>query len=175
MDLMRRILIVGSGGAGKSTMAVEVGERLGLPVVHLDSLFWSEGWIETPKDAWAEAVAEQVQRDAWVIDGNFNGTLDQRLAAADTVIFLDLPRTLCVARLLKRRVMYRGRTRPDMASGCPERLDMDFLKWVWNYPRDNRPRMLERLQAAKPDQRIILLKTRKQVRNFLDTLTPQPF
>jgi adenylate kinase family enzyme len=157
--------------AGKSTLATQIGERLRLPVVHLDALYWRAGWIETAKDEWAQAVAHLLQQDAWVMDGNYSGTLDQRLAAADTVVYLDLPRSLCLVRILKRWVMYMGRTRPDMAAGCPERLDMAFLKWVWNYPRDNRPRLLNSLQAAQPRTRIIWLKSKKDVSAFLDRLT----
>lgn len=171
MTPMRRILIVGSGGAGKSTLATQIGQRLGLPVIHLDALFWRAGWKETAKAEWKQTVALQLQQDAWVMDGNYGGTLDQRLAAADTVIFLDLPRSLCLFRILKRRVMYRGRTRPDMAAGCPERLDMEFLKWIWNYPRDNRPRLLDTLQAARPNTQIHVLQSKKDVSIFLDSLT----
>ncbi|MCC5827804.1 MAG: DNA topology modulation protein [Phycisphaeraceae bacterium] len=171
MTPMRRILIVGSGGAGKSTLATQIGQRLGLPVIHLDALFWHAGWKETAKDEWKQTVALQLQQDAWVMDGNYGGTLDQRLATADTVIFLDLPRSLCLFRILKRRVMYRGRTRPDMAAGCPERLDMEFLKWIWNYPRDNRPRLLDTLQAAPPSTQIHVLQSKKDVSIFLDSLT----
>ena len=170
---MRRILILGSGGAGESTLATQVGERLGLPVIHLDAMYWRSGWVEAAKDEWKQAVAGLVKQDAWVIDGNYSGTLDERLAAADTVIFLDLPRALCLFRILKRRAMYHGRTRPDMAAGCPERLDLAFLKWIWNYPRDNRPRVLASLKACENNKQMEVLRSKKDVGLFLDGLTPQ--
>ena len=173
MNTMRRILILGSGGAGKSTLAVQIGERLGLPVIHLDAIYWRAGWVEADKQEWKQALASLLQQEAWVMDGNFSGTLDQRLAAADTVIFLDMPAWLCLFRVLKRRAMYHGRTRPDMADGCPERLDWDFLKWIWNYPRHNRPRLLDRLSASRNGRRIVVLQSSKSVRGFLDQLSPE--
>ena len=161
---MRRILIVGSGGAGKSTLATQIGERLNLPVIHLDAHYW--------RCEWAETVQAFVEQDAWVMDGNYGGTLDQRLETADTVIFLDLPRMLCLFRVVKRRVMYHGRTRPDMTEGCPERLDAEFLKWIWNYPRDNRPRLLSKLEAVGVTARVVVLRSRSEVQQFVNELAP---
>ncbi|MGH9842177.1 MAG: hypothetical protein ACREEM_25785 [Blastocatellia bacterium] len=114
MNSMRKVLVIGSGGAGKSTFAKCLGERLHIEVIHLDMLYWNPGWIETPKAEWLRAVEELVKRDAWIMDGNYSGTLDLRLKACDTVIFLDLPRLTCLWRVLKRVVQYRGRRRPDM-------------------------------------------------------------
>src|SRR4051812_11836598 len=98
---MRRVVVIGSGGAGKSTLARRIGERLGLPVIHLDAEHWQSGWIEPSKEEWARRVSELVKADAWVIDGNYGGTMDSRLAACDTAIFLDLPRSLCVVRVVR--------------------------------------------------------------------------
>jgi len=136
---MKRIAIIGPGRAGKSTLARQLGDRLGLPVIHLDAHYWHEGWTETPKDVWEQAVRELTRREAWILDGNYGGTMDIRLAAADTIIFLDLPPLLCLWRVGTRQIRYRGRTRPDMGPGCPERLTSFFLKYIWNYRRDRRP------------------------------------
>jgi adenylate kinase family enzyme len=114
---MRRIAVIGPGGAGKSTLARQIGDRLGLPVIHLDAHFWHEGWTETPKDVWEQTVHGLVQGEAWVMDGNYGGTMDIRLDAADTILFLDLPPWLCLLRVVRRQVRYRRRTRPDMAPG----------------------------------------------------------
>ncbi len=133
---MRKVIVIGSGGAGKSTFAVRLGERLGLPVIHQDALYWRPSWVETPPDEWKATLATLVQRDAWIMDGNFGGTLDLRIAASDTVILLDLPRTVCLWRALKRAVRYLGRTRPDMAEGCNEKIDLQFLRWIWDYPQE---------------------------------------
>jgi len=88
---MQRILVIGSGGAGKTTLALRVGERLRLPVIHLDAYYWRADWEATPKPEWEAQVATLIGRDAWVMDGNYSGTLDLRVAAADTIVFIDLP------------------------------------------------------------------------------------
>lgn len=164
---MKRIAIIGPGGAGKSTLARQMGEKTGLPVVHLDAVYWHEGWVETPKDAWAEAVREMAAEEAWIMDGNFGGTMDLRLAAADTIVFLDLPPSLCVLRVVRRFRQYRGQSRPDMAAGCPEKLDWVFLNWIWNYRRDRRPGILARMQEHADGRRLVHLQTPGQVRRFL--------
>jgi adenylate kinase family enzyme len=92
---MKRILIIGSGGAGKSTLSRCLQKLLGIPLVHLDSIFWKPGWVETPRPEWKRIVCELVQGDSWIMDGNYSGTLDIRIDACDTIIFLDLPRTTC--------------------------------------------------------------------------------
>ena len=163
---MKRVIVIGSGGAGKSTFARALGERFGLPVVHLDAQFWRAGWKEPKRADWLEWQQKATLEPRWIMDGNYGGTLDVRLAAADTVIFLDLPPTLCVARVVWRWLRYAGRTRPDMARGCPERLDVKFLRWIWNYPRTNRPSILEKL-ARLEGKRVVRLRSAVAVREFL--------
>ena len=167
---MRRVLVIGSGGAGKSTLAARIGERTGLPVVHLDALYWRPGWEPTPPGEWAARVAALCARDAWVMDGNYGGTLDARLAACDTVIFLDLPRAVCLARVVRRWLRYRGRSRPDMAPGCDERLSAEFLRWVWEYPRRRRPGVLQRLAASGRD--VVVLRSARDADRFVAGLAP---
>lgn len=167
---MKRVLLIGSGGAGKSTLAVQAGAALGLPVIHLDALYWRPGWEPTPSAEWRTRVADLTAGDAWVMDGNYGGTLDLRLAACDAVVFLDLPRWLCVARVLRRWLRYAGRTRPDLRAGCPERLSWEFLRWVWDYPRRRRPGVLRQLAALPPDRQVIVLTSRAAVARFLAQL-----
>jgi len=164
------VLVIGSGGAGKSTLARRIGERTGLPVIHLDALYWRLGWVEAPPDEWTGTVAALLEGDRWVMDGNYGRTLEQRLRACDTVVFLDLPRLVCAWRVLARAVRYRGRSRPDMAPGCPERMTWDFLRWVWAYPRRSRPGVLRRLAALDGGQTVIVLRSGAQVERFVATL-----
>ena len=163
---MKRILILGSGGAGKSTLARRIGDRTGLPVVHLDAEYWLAGWREPSKEEWKDTVRKLAAADEWVMDGNFGGTIDLRIPAADTIIFLDLPRWICLWRVLRRRITYHGKSRPDMADGCREKIDREFLEWIWKYPRSSRPRLLEKLKALAPDKRLITLTSQKAVREF---------
>ena len=131
--------MVGSGGAGKSTFARRLGERTGLPVVHLDRHYWKPGWVETPRDEWRVLQTGLVAADRWIMDGNYGGTLDVRLGRADTVVVLALSPLRCVTRVLRRSLGNRGRA--IQADECPERLDPTFLRWVWRYPKDSRPRL----------------------------------
>lgn len=167
---MRKIAIIGPGGAGKSTVARALGEILGIGVIHLDRLFWRPGWVETPPEEWACIQRGLVAGDAWILDGNYGGSLDIRLVAADTVIFLDTPRATCVLRVFRRAVRFRGRSRPDLAPGCRERITGEFVRWVWTYPAERRPAILAKLAAYADGRRIVVLRGRRDVRRFLDEL-----
>src|SRR5262245_53158006 len=118
---MNRILIIGSGGSGKSTLAKDLGEATGIEVIHLDKLHWKPGWVGPDKAEWHETVRCALEKESWIMDGNFGGTMEMRMAVADTVIFLDLPRMVCIRRALKRFIRYRGTNRPDMTKGCNEK------------------------------------------------------
>ena len=166
----RRVLVIGSGGAGKSTVARAIAERLRLPLVHLDTLYWKPGWQSTEKSEWQRTVADLISAPAWVIDGNYSGTLDLRLEACDTVVFLDLPRLVCLWRLIKRQLSYRGRQRPDMAVGCPERLTWEFVVWVWTYRARRRAGILSRLSRLRGDQRAIVLSSDRMIRSYVEGL-----
>lgn len=137
---MQRIVIIGRSGSGKSTLARALGERLDLPVTHLDRMYWQPGWKETPDRAALDArVLEIVAGDRWIIDGGYTTTLPQRLARADTVILMMAPLWLCYWRVLWRIVQFRRVTRPDMAPGCFERVDVEFLGYIWGYRRQRLP------------------------------------
>ncbi|EIV91288.1 adenylate kinase [Frankia sp. QA3] len=164
---VQRVLVVGSGGAGKSTLARELARQTGLPAVHLDRYFWRPGWVATPVEEWRAVVAGLVANPAWVMDGNYAGTLDLRIPAAELIVFLDLPRRITIARVLRRWARWRGRNRPDAAPGCPEKLDLAFLRWLWNYPRDSRARLLRALDAHGAAARVVRLCTAREVRLWL--------
>ncbi|KQY50325.1 isopentenyl transferase family protein [Lysobacter sp. Root494] len=164
---MQRVLVIGAGGAGKSTFAARLGQRTGLPVIHLDREYWQPGWVEPPPEAWKATVARLVAGERWILDGNFGGSLEQRLMACDTVVFMDMPRLQCVWRVLKRRLRHRGSARPDMKPGCNEKLSLDFLRWIWTYPVRRRPAVLGRLQALRVDQTAVVLRSDAEVEGFL--------
>jgi adenylate kinase family enzyme len=168
----KRIVILGPCGAGKSTLARRLGERLDLPVVHLDTFFWTPGWVQTDESTFRERVAEAVKGDAWVMDGNYTGPspIGLRLARADAAIWLDLPRHVYFPRALWRAIKYYGRTREDIGADCPERIDVPFLKdWVWTYPA-RRPEHAK-IMATLPDGvRGIVLRSRADVARFTSSL-----
>ncbi len=167
---MKRILIIGSGGSGKTRLSLRLGKMLELPVIHLDALFWNPGWIKTPREEWFQKVRELLDKEKWILDGNFGSTLEMRLEACDTAIFLDFPRTLCLYRALKRQVMNFNKVRPDMGKGCPEHIDWEFAKWIWNFPKADKARILKILDKFKDDKSIIILKSDRDIKDLLSSM-----
>jgi len=166
---MERILIIGCGGAGKSTLARQLGEKLDLPVVHLDKLFWKPGWVESAKEEIDEKILAELEKPQWIIDGNYNRTMPQRIQYCDTIIYLDFSRLACLLGVLKRVLTTYGKVRPDMGEGCPERIDFEFLKWVWNFNKDKQERYYRMLNDAEGVETIVL-KNRRMVKRFLQSL-----
>ena len=166
---MERIIIIGCGGAGKSTLARQLGEKLDIPVVHLDKLFWKPGWVQVSQEEFDALHTRELAKAKWIMDGNFNRTMPQRIARCDTVIYLDFSRFACLLGVLKRVLTTYGTVRPDMGEGCPERIDFEFLKWVWNYNKDKRERNYRLLNEAEHAETIVLT-NRRAVRKFLAQL-----
>ena len=166
---MERILVIGCGGAGKSTLARQLGEKLNLPVVHLDRLYWKPGWVQESREEFDRKLSLELDKGRWILDGNFNRTMPQRMAKCDTVIYLDFPRMTCLLGVMKRILTTYGKVRPDMGDGCPERFDLEFLQWVWNYNKNNREQIYRLLDGANHAQKIIL-KNRRMVKTFLKNL-----
>ena len=164
---MKRILVIGSGGAGKSTVARRLGKVLDLEVHHLDKFYWRPGWVETPPEEWRETVTKLIAGESWIIDGNYSGTLELRLQKCDMIVFLDMPRLLCLWRIVKRNLLYRNGGRPDIAEGCPEQLNFEFVSWVWNYPRRSRPKIVRLLGEHAKGKRIVWLRSNGEVEEFL--------
>ncbi|MEZ4492013.1 MAG: GNAT family N-acetyltransferase [Dehalococcoidia bacterium] len=165
---MERVVIIGNGGAGKSTLARRLGAFTGLPVYHLDRLFWHAGWIPTPDETWRPLVNSLIATDRWIAEGNYGGTMAERLKRADTIIWLDYPRFTCTRRAFWRGLSQFGRTRQhDMAPGCPERVDREFLAWVWNYQAHRRPGVKQLLRAQPRDKKIIVLRNDNHAARFL--------
>ncbi len=155
---MKRIAIMGCSGSGKSTLARALGVELGLPVHHLDAYYWQPGWGERDAASFNVQLDQIAQGDAWIIDGGYNG-LDQqgiRFKRADVFILFERSVWLCLFRVLRRLVQYRNRTRPDMGEACPEKVDLEFLWFIWNHRKTHWPRVLDRV--AKHDAPVILLR-----------------
>jgi adenylate kinase family enzyme len=165
----RRILIIGPGGAGKSTFARALGDATGLPVIHLDRMYWRPGWIEPPRAEFEAALAPVLAAERWILDGNYSGTLPMRIRACDAIVWLDPPRTVCLAGVIERRVRNRGRVRPDISEGCPERLTWDFVKWIWTYPTRSAPKVRVLLDGARADGKLVVhLRSRRAAARLVE-------
>ncbi len=159
----RRILVLGSPGSGKTTLARRLGTRHGLPVFHLDHAYWRPGWVESEPDAFRAEVERIAALPAWVVDGNYLGTIGPRLAAADAVIYIDQPAWLCTVRVLLRTLSSLGRVRPEGPPGCPEQLTFEFLHYTAMWNRKQRERCLA---VVEESGRGIVLRGRVAVEAF---------
>jgi adenylate kinase family enzyme len=166
-DDLRRVAVLGCSGAGKSTVAAELANRIGLPLVHLDELFWQPGWRMPDEESWRAVQRRLVAAPAWVLDGNYSSTYDERLPLADTVVVIEAPRVLCLVRVLRRTWRLRG---TELAPGCPHRVDLGHLRYVWQFPRRHRTRLEAALAALGPETRVVRLRGSRQTRDFLTSL-----
>jgi adenylate kinase family enzyme len=162
---VNRVVVLGAGGAGKTELAHELSRRAGLPVIHLDPIFWRPDWQPAPREEARSVLDEAIAHERWIIDGNWLGAGDGRFERADTAIFLDLPRRTCIARVMRRALRDRGRRRPDLPEGCREGFDWAFLKWIWNFGRDDRPRILRMLEDFGGE--VVHLRTPAEVRDYV--------
>jgi adenylate kinase family enzyme len=167
--VMKKIMIIGSAGAGKSTFSKKLSEKLHIDVIHLDALYWKPGWVQTPRDEWKTIIGEQCQKDRWIMDGNYSNTIIQRMAYADMVVFFDYPRIICLVRAIKRWLMNLGRTRLDMGKGCPEKIDLEFIRWIWTFPKIEKPKIIKLLNNY--NGMIYILKNDKDVQGILKNMS----
>lgn len=165
-----KIMIIGSSGSGKSTFSRKLGEALNISVYHLDVYFWKPGWVETPREEWIEFNKQLVMKQKWIIDGYYGSTMDIRVHAADVIIFFDLSPWITTYRVLKRRIQYHGKTRVDLNEGCPESIDWQFIKYGWNFRRDKRTNIIEKLKKYSKDKKVIIIKRPKEARLILNKI-----
>jgi adenylate kinase family enzyme len=154
---MKRVLLIGSGGAGKSTLARKMSKQLNITAFHLDKLLWKPNWQMTPKPEQAIIVNNLVRQDI-------------RVTAADTIVFLDRSRFVCIYQVFKRLLQYRGTSRPDMQDDCPEKIDWDFLKWIWQFPNKQKVIIMNMFETIDQSKNIVILKNKKQIEKFFDQL-----
>lgn len=157
---MKKIIVIGSCGAGKTTFSKKLSERLSLPLISLDQFYWRPNWERTPREEWRVKVRELVEREEWVMDGNLQDTFDIRFPECDTIILIDMNRFVCFWRIWKRRIL---KNRHDKLDNCDEHIDFYFMKWVlWVYPNEGRKNIFEFVEKHK-DKKVVILKSRKEL------------
>lgn len=164
---MKRIMIMGSAGSGKSTLAQALSKKTGIEAIHLDKEFWNPGWIMTEKSQQVVLHNELMKRDSWIIDGNYNASLEPRAKAADLIIFLDMPFHLCMYRVFSRYFKNRGKIRPDMCAGCEEKIDMEFINYIIFYHIKKKYSDFKKLSSYANESKILMLKSPSDVSKFL--------
>jgi adenylate kinase family enzyme len=164
---VKRVLVIGCGGSGKTTVATEVARRLGLPLIHLDAEHFDEAWKPTDQEFFAARQHDLVAKPEWVIEGNYASTLPIRLAAADTLVILDMPVWVCLLGILQRRLRYRGGQHAD---GVFDRISLDFLRYIWNYRRLTRPRVRSLITRHGAHLRPVVLTSRRQANHWLGSI-----
>ena len=160
-----RIIIVGNCGSGKSFLSKELSVITHLPLIHLDVEFWRPNWEKTPKDEWIKKQTDFISNEKWIIDGNYNSTMEMRFKSADVVIFLDINRFICLFSVIKRH----GTKRSDLPQYLEEKLDFEFFqfcKWIWSFPKIGKHTIME-LHQKYPNKPFIIIKNRKEMKNKL--------
>lgn len=167
----RRILVVGCSGGGKSTLSMELASRLDLLYVSIDrDVLWLPGWVERGKPAQRALIENAIAGERWILDGTNPSTFDIRLPRTDIAIWVRMPRWLCLWGVFTRYLKWVGRTRPEMAPGCPEKIDWKFLHFIWTFERRFSPRIAAGFARHGPDVPVFQLKSRRQMRALLDLI-----
>ncbi|UPK31679.1 AAA family ATPase [Bradyrhizobium sp. 186] len=171
---MRRIIVVGCQGSGKTSLALKLGRKLALPVVHLDVLYWRPGWKPSDKTSFRARVAEAIAGETWIVDGSFSGlAFDITLARADSLVVIDRPRWLCQWRILWRSAFDRDKTRSDLPEGSPEQFDWKLMREAWRYDTERAPVIeTERVQYGA-DVPVLRLRSDRDIEDFLDSVSVQ--
>lgn len=164
----RRILVIGCSGSGKSTLAQTLSRRLALPYVSMDrDVFWMPGWTQRPRAEALEIVERTVAQPQWIMDGTSPGTLPLRLPRTDLVIWMRPPRYVSLYGVISRWVRLRGKTRPEMAENCPERLTLEFLSYVWNFEKTESPEIEQKLADYGSDVPVFIVRSHAETRSLL--------
>jgi adenylate kinase family enzyme len=165
-----RILVFGCSGSGKRTLAQALAARRGLDYVSLDrGVFWLAGWKMRDRPEALQRMEELSAGPRWIIDGNSPGSLHIRLAKADLALWCRPPRLVSLRGIFGRWMKYRGQVRPEMADGCPERISWKFLKYVWNFERDEVPEFADAL-ARHGGVRVLVLRSYRESNMLLAAL-----
>lgn len=167
---MKKVMVIGCCGAGKSTFSKRLHSITNLYLIHLDKYYWKSNWEETNSDEWESIVKKLCVRDNWIMDGNYGRTMDIRFAEADTIIFLDYSTLKCLWRITKRTIQYRKKERSDMTKGCKERFDFNFYHYVATYNIRRRKSLINKLNSFSERKKVIILRNDIQANQFLERI-----
>ncbi|MBR5278247.1 MAG: adenylate kinase [Clostridia bacterium] len=159
---MNKIIVIGCPGSGKSTFSKSLHKITNIPLFHLDMIFWNADKTTVEKTVFLDRLLKIIQNDKWIIDGNYGSTMELRMQACDTVVFLDYPLDICLKGVYKRK----GKPRSDMPWIEPVEDDREFIEFIKNYNTQSRPKVIELLEKYS-DKDIFIFSTRAQADEFL--------
>lgn len=165
---LKKILVIGGNGSGKSTFSKALAAKTGLPLIHLDKIFWKGNREYISREEFDEKLENELRKESWIIDGNFERTLERRLQFCDTVFYFDFSTVQCLLGVTERVLKNYGRTREDMGGNFQERFDFEFYKAILRFNKKNRPKTKSLLKKYKPE--IIVFKNRKQAEEYLKNI-----
>ena len=160
----KRVAVIGCPGGGKSTFSRALRNATGLPLYHLDALYWRPDRTTLPREEFYPLMQEIIAREEWIIDGNYQSTMEWRVAACDLVVFLDFPAEVCLEGVRARR----GQKRSDMP-WVEEGDDQEFLEFIRAFESESKPRILE-LIGKYPDKAVVTFRTREEAERYLGEL-----
>lgn len=163
---MKRVMVIGCPGSGKSTFSKALHKKTSLPLFHLDLMNWNSDRSTVERNIFIERLYKAIQKDEWIIDGDYGSTIEIRLKACDTVFFLDYPVEICLDGVIGRR----GKKRSDMPWVEPiDEVDEEFIEFIYNYNKVNRPSVLHLLEKYS-DKKIFIFKNREEASNYLEEI-----
>ena len=162
---MKRVIIIGCPGSGKSTFSRALSKKVNIPVYYLDMMFWNADKTSVDRSVLIERLQEVFKKDKWIIDGNYGSTMEFRMQNCDTVVFLDYPIDVCVDGIKQRQ----GKPREDMPWIATEEDDIEFIDFIKNYNLHSRPKVMALIERYS-NKKIIIFKSRAEADNFLTKL-----
>lgn len=166
-------MIVGCGGSGKSTLALNLSKLTGLKVIHLDRISWRPGWIKRSQDEMNSLIQNAIQEDGWICEGENAASFKLRANRAHMIVWIDLPRRICLRRVIWRTITHYGKARPGLYDDCHERFSWEycrFLKWIWNFRKNIRPQIELMMCETKGELQQVIIRNHRDWVVFLDNI-----
>jgi adenylate kinase family enzyme len=166
-----RVMVIGCSGGGKSTLSQAIAVRFDLVYISIDrDIRWLPGWQQRSREEERQRFVERIAEDRWVMDGTSPSSFDIRVPRSDVIVWVRMPRLLCVWGVVTRWLKFFGRTRPEMAPGCIEKVDLEFLEFIWTFERKYTPHIVAEIATHGPNVPVFQLKSRREMRQLLDLL-----
>lgn len=174
LQAAERVLVIGCSGSGKSTLAQALSSLFALPYISMDrDVFWMPGWTQRPRAEALQIVVRAVAQPRWIMDGTSPGTLPLRLPRTDLVLWLRPRRHVSLYGVISRWLRFRGRTRPEMAENCPERVMLEFLSYIWNFEKTESPEIEQKLADYGSEVPVFVVRSHAETRILLEHVTQQ--